>query len=416
MFALIDCNNFYASCERVFNPFLANKPVAILSNNDGCVIARSNEAKPFIPMGAPAHKYEVEFKKYGVHVFSSNYPLYGDLSQRVMTIIEKFCPDIEVYSIDEAFIQFKGFEYYHLETHCKLIQNEVLRCVGMPISIGIAPTKALSKIANKIAKKFTSKTGGIYFIKNEELRIKALRWTAIEDVWGIGKKIAEKLKNQEIQTAYQFTQLPANYVQKQFSIVGLRLYKDLKGEPTLQLDEVKNRKAIATTRSLKDMTSDYEILRERIATFAITCSEKLRNEDGLANMIYVFIRTNKIRADLPQNHTNICLHLPHASNSSLLISKEAIKALKLIYRPNFKYKKLGVILMGITPDNNRQLNMFTIENPKHAVLMKVMDKTNKKCGNKLRIASQDLGKKWKMKQNKLSPCYTTNWDDIIIVK
>lgn len=416
MFALIDCNNFYASCERVFNPSLIDKPVAILSNNDGCVIARSNEAKPFIPMGAPAHKYEQLFKKHHVHVFSSNYPLYGDLSQRIMMIIEKFCPDIEVYSIDEAFIQLKGFENYNIEAHCRLLQKEVLRCVGMPISIGIAPTKALSKIANKIAKKFTIKTGGVYCMHNDELRVKALRWTAIDDVWGVGKNIATKLKNQEIYTAYQFTQLPASYVQKQFSIVGLRLYKDLNGDPTLQLDEVKNRKAIATTRSLKHMTADYEILRERIATFAVTCTEKLRHENGLANMVYVFIKTNKARTDLPQNNASICLQLTYASDSALTISQQAIKALKLIYKSNFKYKKIGVILMGITPNSNRQLNLFTSENPKHNTLMKVMDITNKKYGNKLRIASQDLGKKWKMKQERLSPCYTTNWDDIITVK
>lgn len=416
MFALIDCNNFYASCERVFNPSLIDKPVAILSNNDGCVIARSNEAKPFIPMGAPAHKYEQLFKKHHVHVFSSNYPLYGDLSQRIMIIIEKFCPDIEVYSIDEAFIQFKGYENYDLEAYCKKLQAEVLRCVGMPISIGIAPTKALSKIANKIAKKFATKTGGVYCIKNEELRIKALKWTTIDDVWGIGKNIAKKLKNQGAYTAYQFTQLPASYVKKQFSIVGLRLYKDLNGQPTLQLDEVKNRKAIATTRSLKHMTSDYEVLRERIATFAVTCAEKLRKEKGIANMVYVFLRTNKLRGDLPQSNTSICLQLPYATDSGITISQQAIKALKLIYKANFKYKKLGVILMGITPNNNLQLNLFTSENPKHNALMKAMDTTNKKYGNKLRIASQDLGKKWKMKQERLSPCYTTNWNDIITVK
>jgi len=416
MFALIDCNNFYASCERVFDPAVEKKPVVILSNNDGCVIARSDEAKSFIPMGAPAHKYENDFKKYGVHVFSSNYPLYGDLSNRVMNIIQKISPDVEVYSIDEAFIQFKNFDYHNLDTYCKELQQEVKRSVGIPISIGIATTKALSKIANKIAKKFSAKTGGVYFIETEKQRIKALKWTTIESVWGIGKNIAKKLKAQNINTAYQFTELPANYVQKQFSITGLRLHKDLNGIPTLKLDEVKDKKAIATTRSLKYMTSDFEILRERIATFAVTCAEKLRTEKAVANMVYVFIKTNKVRLDLPQNYASLCLNLPYASDSSLTISQQAIKALKLIYKPNFKYKKLGVILMGITPNTSRQLNMFHTENPKHVALMKAMDIANKNCGNKLRLASQDLGKKWKMKQDRLSPCYTTNWEDIIIVK
>lgn len=416
MFALVDCNNFYASCERVFNPSLANKPIVVLSNNDGCVIARSNEAKKYIPMGAPTHKYEADFIKHKIHVFSSNYPLYGDLSERIMNIIQKYSPDVEIYSIDEAFIQFKGFDYFDLENYCRQLKNEIWRSTGMPISIGIAPTKALSKIANKIAKKFDAKTNGVYLINTKEQRIKALRWTPIHSVWGIGRNISKKLLAKNINTAYEFTQLPSTYVQKQFSIVGLRLYKDLNGEPTLQLDEVKNRKAIATTRSLKYMTSDYEILRERIATFAIACAEKLRTENAVANIVYVFLRTNKVRLDLKQHNANIALSLPYASDSNLTISQYAIKALQTIFKPGYKYKKLGVILMGITPNTNRQLNMFSYENPKHISLMKAIDHTNKTCGDTLRLASQDLDKKWKMKQDRLSPCYTTNWNDIITVQ
>lgn len=416
MYALIDCNNFYASCERVFNPSLNHLPVAVLSNNDGCVIARSNEAKAYVPMGAPAHKYAQIFKQHGVHVFSSNYALYGDLSNRIMTIIENFCPHIEVYSIDEAFIELKGFEKYDVEQHCKKLKQEVWQCVGVPISIGIAPTKALSKIANKIAKKYAAKTEGVYYMKNETLRIKALRWTAIEDVWGIGKSIATKLKNKGIYNAYEFTLLPTAYVQQQFTIVGLRLHQDLNGKPTLHLEEVKNRKAIATTRSLKHLTDDYEVLRERIATFATTCGEKLRKEKGLCNVVYVFLQTNKLRTDLPQHSGSICMQLAYPSNSALTIAKQAIKALKLIYKPHYKYKKLGVILMGIIPDDNRQLNLFNNENPKHLALMKAMDAANQKYGDILQIAAQDLGKKWKMKQEKLSPCYTTKWEDIITVK
>jgi len=382
MFALVDCNNFYASCERVFKPSLANKPIVVLSNNDGCVIARSNEAKKYIPMGAPTHKYEADFIKHKIHVFSSNYPLYGDLSERIMNIIQKYSPDVEIYSIDEAFIQFKGFDYFDLENYCRQLKNEIWRSTGMPISIGIAPTKALSKIANKIAKKFDAKTNGVYLINTKEQRIKALRWTPIHSVWGIGRNISKKLL----------------------------------GEPTLQLDEIKNRKAFATTRSLKYMTSDYEILRERIATFAIACAEKLRTENAVANIVYVFLRTNKVRLDLKQHNANIALSLPYASDSNLTISQYAIKALQTIFKPGYKYKKLGVILMGITPNTNRQLNMFSYENPKHISLMKAIDHTNKTCGDTLRLASQDLDKKWKMKQDRLSPCYTTNWNDIITVQ
>ena len=416
MFALIDCNNFYASCERAFNPSLRGKPIVVLSNNDGCVIARSDEAKNFIPMGAPAHKYEATFLKYGIHVFSSNYPLYGDLSNRIMNIIMKYSPDVEVYSIDEAFVQFNGFKYFDLDSLCRELKDEVMRSTGVPISIGVAPTKALAKIANKIAKKFELKTKGVYIMATEELRIKALKWTEIGDVWGVGRNIAKKLNAKNISTAYQFTQLPSSYVQKQFSIVGLRLYKDLNGEATLQLEQITNRQAIATTRSLKYMTSDFEILRERVATYSIACAEKLRTEKSVTNVVYVFLRTNKSRLDLAQHRPSIALNLPYASDSSLTISMYAINALKMIFKPNYKYKRLGVVLMEITPNTNRQLNIFSNENPKHISLMQAIDNTNKNCGNKLRLASQDLGKKWKMKQERLSPCYTTNWDDIIIVK
>ena len=249
MYALVDCNNFYASCERVFRPDLNDKPIAILSNNDGCVIARSNEAKPFIPMGAPAFKFKKEFERNNIHVFSSNYALYGDLSNRVMTTLSNFAPEIDVYSIDEAFLKFDGFDYFDLNEYGNKIRTTVTRNTGIPISIGIAPTKALSKVANKIAKKYFERTKGVYVIDNEEKRVKALKWLNIEDVWGIGKKHARKLKYNGIHTAYDFTLKSDNWTRKHFSVVGLRLKRDLSGIPTLGLDEVKTKKNIATTRT-----------------------------------------------------------------------------------------------------------------------------------------------------------------------
>lgn len=415
MFALIDCNNFYASCQRVFNPSLNNKPVVILSNNDGCIIARSEEAKPYVPMGASTHKYEAIFKEHNIHVFSSNYALYGDLSERIMNIIGKYSPHIEVYSIDEAFVDFRGFDYFDLKEYCTQLKNEILQITGIPVSIGIAPTKALAKVANKIAKKYKNHTNDVHIIDTEEKRIKALKWTKIENVWGIGRKINEKLKTKEIHTAYEFTQLNIDLVQKQFTIVGLRLYKDLCGEPAIQMEDIKNKKAIATTRSLKFITKDFEQLKERIATFAITCSEKLRKQNSVANIVYVFIKTNKKRTHLPQHYEGISLSLPYASDSSFTIVKYAINALKLIFKKGFYYKKLGVIVMGISPNTNRQLNLFRSENPKHVQLMKCIDTINNTHYDALRLGSQDLGKKWKMKQDRLSPAYSTNWDDILTV-
>lgn len=227
MFALVDCNNFYASCERVFQPQYNNKPVAILSNNDGCVISRSDEAKALgLPMGAPAFKYEGFFKQHNIRVFSSNYPLYGDMSSRVMSVLEQFTPDVEVYSIDEAFLQFKGFDHYDFNDYGLQIRQRILKWTGIPTCVGVAPTKALSKVANKIARKFPKKTNGVYVIDSEDKRIKALKWTKIESVWGIGYGLQKRLKTRHCKNAYDFTQLSDEWVRTNMAVVGLRLKKN----------------------------------------------------------------------------------------------------------------------------------------------------------------------------------------------
>ncbi|MEK9612930.1 MAG: Y-family DNA polymerase [Flavobacteriaceae bacterium] len=262
MFALVDCNNFYASCERVFQPQWEGKPVVILSNNDGCVIARSNEAKALgIPMGAPAFQYKSLFQQKKVKVFSSNYPLYGDMSSRVMRILEQYTPNVEVYSIDEAFLQFKGFDLFDLEQEGHRMRKQVRQWTGIPVSVGMAPSKALAKIANKIAKKFTEKTKGVYCIDTEEKRIKALKWTSIGDVWGIGRKHCKRLKAIGVDNAWKFTLLPDDWVRKHMSILGLRLKKDLQGLPSIQQEEITpHKKGIATTRSYEGTLSLYSDL------------------------------------------------------------------------------------------------------------------------------------------------------------
>jgi len=237
MFALIDCNNFYASCQRVFEPHLRNKPIVILSNNDGCVIARSNEAKALgIPMGAPAFEYKNIFIANNVFVYSSNYALCGDMSSRVMNILATYSPEIEIYSIDEAFLKFKGFEMFDLNEIGLDMQRKVTKGTGIPVSVGFAPTKALAKVANKIAKKFPERTKSVYSIDSEEKRIKALKRTKIEDVWDIGRKHAKRLQAKNIFNAYQFTQLPDDWVRKEMAVVGLRLKHELEGKPTLDLE------------------------------------------------------------------------------------------------------------------------------------------------------------------------------------
>ncbi len=420
MFALIDCNNFYASCERLFRPQLRGKPIVVLSNNDGCVIARSNEAKKLgIPMGAVAFEYKDLFEKNNVHVFSSNYALYGDMSNRVMNMLAEFSPEIEVYSIDEAFLKFEGFDaFYDFNIIGKEIRYKVTKGTGIPISVGFANTKSLSKVANKIAKKFPEKTGNVYVIDTEEKRIKALKWLPIEDVWGIGRQHAKRLQAIGVKNAYQFTQLQAEWVKKNMSIVGLRLYNELLGIPCLELDDpLTDKKNIACTRSFDKNYDDYNYIRERVSSFAVNCAEKLRKQNSYCNAMMVFLLTNYHRKDHEQYSKNILLKLPYPTNSNIELSRFATNALSKIYKKGYLFKKAGVIVMEITPESQKQLNMFENSNPKHISLMKAIDDLNKIIGvTKVKLASQDIGRAWKMKQEKLSPRYTTRIDELLMIK
>lgn len=418
MFALVDCNNFYASCQRVFEPHLIGKPVVILSNNDGCVIARSNEAKALgIPMGAPAFEFKKLFEDNKVFVFSSNYALYGDMSSRVMNILATFTSDIEVYSIDEAFLKFKGFDLFNLDEYGLKIQKTVTKNTGIPISVGFAPTKALAKVANKIAKKYPERTKSVYAIDSEEKRIKALKWTKIEDVWGIGRKHTKRLQAKNIFTAYQFTQLPDEWVRKEMAVVGLRLKKELEGQSTLDLESPKSKKMIATTRSFEKSMTKLEDISERVATFTASCSEKLRKQKSHCNMVMVFVQSNYFRKDQPQYSRNMVINTDFPTNSTIELNHYAQIGLKAIFKEGYNYKKAGVIVMGLTPNNETQLSFFNTSNPRHQPLMSVVDKLNKSYGkNKIKFANQSLGRQWKMKQEKLSKSYTTSIDEIITVK
>lgn len=418
MFALVDCNNFYASCQRAFEPKLIGKPIVILSNNDGCVIARSNEAKALgIPMGAPAFKYKTIFEKNNVFVYSSNFALYGDMSNRVMNILSTFTPEIEIYSIDEAFLRFKGFELFDLNELGLKMKRSVTKGTGIPVSIGFAPTKALTKIAANIAKKFPTHTNSVYSIDTDEKRIKALKWTKIEDVWGIGRRYAKRLKTINIHTAYQFTCLTDDFVRKEMSVVGLRLKHELEGKPTLGLEDRKEKKTIATTRSFAKPLTSYEEVSERITTFTASCAEKLRRQNSHCSMIMVFLRTSPFRKDLPQYSNKIVIKTDFPTHSTIELNRYAQKGLQAIFKSGYHYKKAGVIVMGLTPDNEAQLLLFNNSNPMHQPLMRVIDKLNASYGNnKIKFASQSLGRQWKMKQEKLSPCFTTNINDVIKIK
>jgi DNA polymerase V len=415
MFALVDCNNFYASCERVFRPDLIGKPIVVLSNNDGCVIARSNEAKAVgIPMGAPAFKYDEIFKQNNINVFSANFSLYGDMSKRVMSTLSFYSPDIEIYSIDEAFLNLKGFEDFDLQEYATQINYKVNKGTGIPISVGIAPTKALSKVANRIAKKYAGQTKNVYVIDTEEKRIKALKWLKVEDIWGIGRQHSKQLKAINVNTAYDFISLDDQWVKNHLAIVGLRLKYDLQGIPTLGLEESQPKLNIATTRSFETDYTDLTQLKERIATFTVVCAEKLRKQHSYCHSLTVFIRSNKHKTDSAQYNQSITVKLPFSTNSSIELVKFANLALQTIFRKGYRYKKAGVIVHELSPENVQQISLFENMNEKHIPLMQVMDKLNKTYGQqKIRLAAQDLNRVWKMKQEKLSPCYTTKLIDII---
>jgi DNA polymerase V len=419
MFALVDCNNFYASCERVFQPQWEGKPIVILSNNDGCVIARSNEAKALgIAMGAPAFQYQKQFEQQGVKVFSSNYPLYGDMSSRVMSILERYTPNIEIYSIDEAFLEFRGFDLFSIEEEGKKMRKQVHQWTGIPISVGIAPSKALAKIANKIAKKFASKTKGVYSIDTEQKRINALKWTKIEDVWGVGSKHRAHLEAMGIESAWQFTLLHDNWIRKQMSVLGLRLKKDLLGIPAIQLEEIQlPKKVIATTRSFEDTLSCFSDLEERISTFASNCAEKMRKQQSSCNLLLVFVRSDPYKKNTLPYKNSCTLSLPYATDSSIMLSKYAILGLRKIFREGIVYKKAGVMIMDLVPTAKRQLSLFENTSTKHVTLMQSLDQIHKRFGpNQIKLANQDLKRTWKMKQEHLSSRFTTELKEVITVK
>lgn len=418
MIALVDCNNFYASCERVFQPHLVGEPIVILSNNDGCVIARSDEAKAInVPMGVPAYQIEDRVQCGEIHAFSSNYALYGDMSARVMNTLATYTPEIDVYSIDEAFLDFGGMDHLDLEQLGKEMRAYVTQSTGIPISVGLGPTKVVAKLANRITKKFKAKTNGVYTIDTEAKRIKALKWLAVGDVWGIGKGLAQRLERMGVKTAYEFTQLSDEWVQKNMTVVGLRLKHELTGLARLHTPADRLRKNIATTRSFATDLTDYDAVRERIATYASMVARKLRAEKVCCNTITVFIKTNKNKEDAPQYSRRISVDLPYSTQSTIEVVQAATIALQQIWREGCGIKKGGVIAQRFVPEDQRTMNLFAQANSKHDQLMQTLDTINQKHGQDMvRIGAQDTGKTWKMRRERLSPRYTTQLSDIITVK
>lgn len=414
MFGLVDCNNFYASCERVFNPSLNGKPIVVLSNNDGCVIARSNEAKVLgIKMGVPAYQIKDLVKKHDVAVFSSNYVLYGDMSGRVMSMLAELAPEIEVYSIDEAFLNLEGIQ--DLQTLGSKIVRQVTRGTGIPVSAGIASTKTLAKVANKFAKKYPA-YNRLCIIDTEEKREKALKLFEIGDIWGIGRRQATKLEKQGIKTAYDFTQLPGSWVRKNMTVTGERTWKELRGISCIDMESAPPaKKQICTSRSFGKMVEDIDTMSEAIATHASTCAKKLRQQKSYAMSLMVFIHTNNFREDLPQYWKNTIIKLPVPTSDTLEIVHYALEGLKSIFMPGYQYKKAGVIITEIV--TSAQLGLFdTVDREKREKLMQAIDKVNGEHRHLVKLAVQGNGRDWKLKQEQLSKRYTTDINEVLTIK
>ncbi|MEC8273656.1 MAG: Y-family DNA polymerase [Bacteroidota bacterium] len=415
MLALADCNNFYASCERVFQPHLENKPIVVLSNNDGCVIARSNESKALgIKMGVPVFQIKNIIEQNNVQLFSSNFTLYGDLSKRVMSTIKQEVKAMEIYSIDEAFMDFSG-EGNPLGKGIDL-KKKVQQHIGIPISIGIAPTKTLCKVAGLIAKKYTK--SGVFILKDKAIIERALKWLPVEELWGVGRRHARKLNNVGIKTAYDLCQADNSWVKRHLSIVGLRMVKELRGTACFPLEERGNKKKnICTSRSFSKSISNVERLKEAVSNYANSCAYKLRKEQGCASRISVFVHTNPFKPTDKQYRGFTSLILDTPSNDSIELVRLALKCLEKIYRSDCTYKKAGVIVSDISPQQQQQLSLFdTVNRQKHQSIMTALDSINDKFGkNKVRLAVQGYGRRWKMKQEQLSPCYSTRIEDALKV-
>jgi DNA polymerase V len=418
IFALADCNSFYASCERVFNPALAGRPVVVLSNNDGCVIARTAEAKALGIVGfEPFFKYQHLIATHDVAVYSANFTLYGDLSNRVMAVLRGFAPQTEVYSIDEAFLILTGMAV-DPDAYCRCIRDTVRQWTGLPVSIGIGPSKTLAKLANRIAKKDPAH-GGVFDITGRPDADALLAGIDVQDVWGVGRRYAKFLRTRGIGTALALRDLPDQFVKKHMTVMGLRTVEELRGHPCIGIEETrKPKQAIMTSRSFgRDIQTARE-LREAVAEFTAMCAEKLRAQRSAAAFVMVFLETNGFR-DAPQYSNAATIGIAEPTDYTPALLAAAHQGLARIFRPGFRYKRCGVLLSGIVPQAAAQLDCFARESGHEAktALMGALDAINARWGRgTLKYAAAGVERSWKMRQLRLSPRFTTQWEDLPIAK
>lgn len=417
MYGLCDCNNFYASCERLFRPDLVGRPVVVLSNNDGCIIARSNEAKALgIGMGQPFYQVRQFIERGQVTVFSANFALYGDLSRRVMATLRSLVPGIEVYSIDEAFFDLRGMAE-PLDEFGRSIGRTIRRNVGIPVSIGIAPTKTLAKIASKLAKQYPRLNGCCYMHRPEDIT-KVLGRFPLQEVWGIGRRYGRMFDRMGLRTAQQFVDLPQEWVRARMGVAGLRTWNELRGVACISFELMPPRKQqITISRTFPREIGSREELECIVAEFASMCAEKLRTEGSVCGEVQSYLLTNRHREDQPQRYETSLQLLPEPTDSTLEIVRQARIALRQIFLPGYGYKKAGVILSQITPASEQQGSLFSpIDHEKHTRLMQVLDTVNKTHGKGTLIVAAQGTEPFRMNREHLSPRYTTDWKELLVVK
>ncbi|MBP7205534.1 MAG: Y-family DNA polymerase [Candidatus Cloacimonetes bacterium] len=417
--ALVDCNNFYVSCERVFDPSLEGKPVAVLSNNDGCIVSRSNEVKALkIPMGAPGFKHEALIRKHGGTLLSSNYALYGDMSRRVMDVLAKFSPELEIYSIDEAFLGLNGFRIRDLQDYGRKIRDTVHRWTGIPVSVGISRSKTLAKVANHYAKRYSGYRGCLVLLDDARIE-KALRQLPVSEIWGIGRQYDKFLRQNKIENAWQLSNAPDKFIDHYMTSVGHKTVLELQGYSCIDMDEAPApKKSIVVSRSFGRQVSDLGELEEAVSTYITRAGEKLRSQHSVAGHLMVFLNTNRFKEG-PQynNSAQTSLSPPTAYTADLI--KTALEILRELWLPGFEFKKAGVMLSEIMDEGDVPLNLIETNylDDERKALIDTIDRINRRCGrDTVFYASSGVKKDWQMKRARLSPSYTTRWSDLLKTK
>ena len=419
--ALIDVNNFYVSCERVFNPKLVGKPVVVLSNNDGCAVARSNEVKALgVGMGAPWFKFKDLAKQHGIIAMSSNYALYADMSNRVMSILRQYSPDQEVYSIDESFLDLTGFQSRDLIKYGQHMRKRILKWTGLPVCVGIGSTKTLSKLANHCAKKRAEFNSVCNFNTMSPVQLDGLLGQVdVSEIWGVGRKLAPKLQAFGFNSALDLKRANPERLRQQFSVVMEKTIRELNGTVCIELEDVTPAKQqILSSRSFGYPVRDYNSLAESITLYMSRAAEKLRRQQSFAGSVYVYIRTSPFKPNDPFYSNGMTIPLPCPTDDSRQLVNAVLWGLKQIYKPNYNYAKAGVMLSELVPAEGVQTDLFSLveASPKSTALMGAMDSINKKMGKEsIKLASEGFKRPWKMRQENKSPSYTSNWDEIVKV-